>query len=429
MSGRYATPTLFSVMTTDSTVDHFIRDRHWAFDFALCITIAVFTVTPYISRDPETLVLSLALVGPLMFRRMLPRVAVGAATAAAFVMAVTLNQPVVGIVAVPLLVYSIARWQPLRLSRATLGIAIFGSLLGPASWIFAPSGIFVDSIAAYVMTVFACAGIVAAFYLVGRRRNDFADRRAKEAAAEAEQERLKVLEQDQRAKMATVNERNRIARELHDIVAHSLSVIVVQAEGGRALAAKRPERAPEVLGTIAETSREALEEMRRMVGLLRSGGPEQGQESAGYLPTPGLADIADLVRKTSDRAHLTVYGDPPAVSQALGLTAYRIIQESLTNVLKHGGPKAVAQVRVGYMPSAIQLEIADDGRGSAATSDGQGHGLRGMRERVAVHGGRLAAQPRPGGGFQVQASLPLVPETGSIQRSTPSPVPTRSIPR
>jgi signal transduction histidine kinase len=206
----------------------------------------------------------------------------------------------------------------------------------------------------------------------------------------------------------TVEERARIARELHDIVAHSLSVIVVQAEGGRALAAKRPERAAEVLGTIAETSREALEEMRRMVQLLRSGNGEP--EKAAYLPTPGLEDLADLVRKTSEIAQFTVFGAVPKVSRALGLSAYRIVQESLTNVLKHAGPDAVARVTVAYTAEAVEIEVSDDGRGASAGSDGLGHGLQGMRERVALHGGTFTSAPRPEGGFTVRARLPYAHE-------------------
>jgi signal transduction histidine kinase len=185
-------------------------------------------------------------------------------------------------------------------------------------------------------------------------------------------------------------------------------VIVVQAEGGRALAAKHPDQAPAVLATIAETSREALEEMRKMVGLLRSGGAEP--EQVTYRPTPGLTDLAELVRKTSDTAEFTAFGTVPRVSPALGLSAYRVVQESLTNVLKHAGPRAAARVTVAYTADSIEIEISDNGRGDAASPDRLGHGLQGMRERVALHGGSMSAEPRPGVGFVVRVWLPYASE-------------------
>ena len=142
-----------------------------------------------------------------------------------------------------------------------------------------------------------------------------------------------------------------------------------------------------MLGTIAETSREALDEMRRMVGLLRGGGAEP--EQVAYVPTPGLADIAELVRKTSETAELTTFGTPPRVSPASGPHRLPVVQESLTNVLKHAGPDAVARVTVAYTAESIEIEVSDDGRGAAAPTDRLGHGLQGMRERVALHGGTL----------------------------------------
>jgi len=153
-----------------------------------------------------------------------------------------------------------------------------------------------------------------------------------------------------------------------------------------------------------------------MVGLLRSDPGEE--ESTAYRPAPGLKEIADLVRKTSDTAEFTTFGNPPPVSAALGLTVYRLVQESLTNVLKHAGPAAGARVTRAYTADSIELEVSDNGRGAATPGNNStvpdgpplastGHGLQGMYERVALHGGELTAQPRPGGGFVVRASLPL----------------------
>jgi signal transduction histidine kinase len=281
---------------------------------------------------------------------------------------------------------------------------LVGAVLGPLRWALGVSDTSTGLIY-LAMGVTGCAGIVIAAYLVGSRIREGAEVSRERQLSELERSRLMLAEQQQRAAVAAVDERNRIARELHDIVAHSLSVIVVQAEGGKALAVKRPEQASEVLGTIAETSRAALEEMRRMVGLLRSGRGEDEQTS--YLPAPGLDDVADLVHRTSGSAELAVFGEPPPVSQALGLTAYRIVQESLTNVLKHAGPDARARVTLAYTATSVEIEVVDDGQGGVAEDDGQGHGLQGMAERVALHGGSLSTGPRPDGGFTVRASLPL----------------------
>jgi len=395
-------------MTTQVTREPFIRDRSWAFDFALCTVVALIVVTPFVAESTTEAVLSLLLVLPLMLRRQAPRVALTVGILAALAHLVLLAGPTASVVAVPILIYSMARWKPGVLGRIAVLVGLAGSVLGPLRWIFGYGFSSIGGVAGFGMTALACAGLCAAAYAIGRRRRERSENSAERARSQLERQQLLVSEEEQRQRMATVNERNRIARELHDIVAHSLSVIVVQAEGGKALATKRPEKGPEVLGTIAETSREALEEMRRMVGLLRSD-PEPQQ--ATYLPMPGLDDIPELVRKTSDRAELVGFGHPPQVSQALGLTAYRIVQESLTNVLKHAGPAARARVTTAYTAEAVELEITDDGPGVGADSDGHGHGLQGMHERVALHGGRLLAEPRAGGGFVVRASLPLSGDT------------------
>jgi len=395
-------------MTIQVTPDPFIRDRSWVFDFVLCAMVAVICVPFALADSQLAAALSLLLCLSLMIRRTFPRAALALGVVAALAQLLILTTPTVSIVVVPILIYSLARWNEGPLGRAGLWIGLAGSVLGPARWILSFGFSSIGGVAGFGMTTLACAGIVAAAYAVGRRRREGFENTAERQQSEYERQQLLVAEQEQRQRMSAVNERNRIARDLHDIVAHSLSVIVVQAEGGKALAAKRPDKGPEVLGTIAETSREALEEMRRMVGLLRSG-PEPQQ--ATYVPMPSLPDIAELVRKTSDTAELTVYGEPPQVSQALGLSVYRIVQESLTNVLKHAGPQARARVTTAYTPAAIELEISDDGRGQTAPSDGLGHGLRGMHERVALHGGWLSAGPRVGGGYVVRASLPLGVDT------------------
>ena len=408
-----------------------VRDRTGAMDVILGLVVTAFGVLPYLpgGGDLATLALSAMLGVSVMFRRSVPALAITLAAIACLGQLVLLREPTTSLVAVPILIYSIARWTTGVIGRITLWLGLVGSVLGPLRWsltygVEGRTGVY------GVAMIMACVAGVAAIYVVGRRRRETQENTQQRKQSEAERERLMLAEQQQRERSITVEERTRIARELHDIVAHSLSVIVVQAEGGRALAGKHPEQAGEVLGTIAETSREALDEMRRMVLLLRSGGPEP--EHAVYVPTPGLADIPELVRKTSETAQLSTFGPTPRVSQALGLSAYRIVQESLTNVLKHAGPDAVARVSVAYTPGSIELEISDDGRGAAASTDSLGHGLQGMRERVALHGGSLITEPRSPG-FGVRASLPYAHEPGFpdtlINSARPSLIICRSVTR
>ena len=384
-----------------------LSDRRFVVDLVLAVVVALVVTAPYVTY-PAAAAASLLLASALALRRTLPKVALAIGAAGALAQLVAVPNPMVGIVVVPALVYSAARWGDRTDGQSALMLGLVGAVLGPVRWalsVGSPSAALIY----FAMGVTGCAGIVLAAYLVGRRRREGLENVRERESSELERSRLMLAEQQQRAAVSAVDERNRIARDLHDIVAHSLSVIVVQAEGGKALTAKRPEKGPEVLGTIAETGREALEEMRRMVGLLRSGGSAEPEQTP-YLPAPGLDDIPDLVQKTSDRAELSVFGEPPRVSQALGLTAYRLVQESLTNVLKHAGPAATARVTLAYTAAAIEIEVTDDGPGVVEGGDGMGHGLRGMHERVAIHGGTLSAGPRAQGGFTVRASLPLAAE-------------------
>ncbi|HEX7305178.1 sensor histidine kinase [Lentzea sp.] len=202
-------------------------------------------------------------------------------------------------------------------------------------------------------------------------------------------------EMTQRAEQALAGERLRIARELHDVVAHNLSLIAVQA--ANAAHVRSPEHAYEALTVISETSRAALTEMRGLLGVLRS--------DADLAPSPGLDGLADLADRASlagVRVSLDVRGDSP-VPEGIGLSVYRIVQEALTNVVKHAAP-ASCTVLVDVTPSSVRVEVSDDGPGVQEL--GVGHGLVGMRERVAVYGGTFGAGPGTGGGFRVEAELP-----------------------
>lgn len=236
-------------------------------------------------------------------------------------------------------------------------------------------------------------------------------RRAYYAELEDRAARLE-RERDARAKVAVAAERARIARELHDVVAHNVSVMVVQADGAAYVLDGSPEQAKEALGAIAATGRQALDEMRRLLGVLRTAEPGAGE----YVPQPGVDQLPDLleqVRGAGLAVDFTLEGSPRPLPRGVELTAYRIVQEALTNVRKHGGPEARADVHIRFGDGTVDVLVEDDGRGSAAElyerggADGQGHGLIGMRERVGMVGGRLDAGPRPGGGFRIRAVLPL----------------------
>lgn len=214
---------------------------------------------------------------------------------------------------------------------------------------------------------------------------------------------LAERERDLAAREAVVEERARIARELHDAIAHNVSIMVIQAGAERRVLERKRGPTRDVLETIEQIGRGALTEMRRLVGMLRS---DTGDPLA---PQPGLNDLPILVTQVREAGlpvELHVDGEPRELPVGIELSAYRIVQEALTNALKHAG-EAHASVRVHYRAESLELEIVDDGAGGAAPVSSGGHGLVGMRERVALYGGRLDAGRRPSGGFAVRVLLPI----------------------
>ena len=223
--------------------------------------------------------------------------------------------------------------------------------------------------------------------------------RAEERAARLEHER------EEQARLAVADERARIARELHDVVGHSVSVMTVQASAVRRLLRPEQEKEREALLVVERTGREALAEMRRMVGVLR-----RPEEAPALAPQPSLEYLETLVEKAREAGlpvDLRVEGDPVQLPAGVDLTAYRLVQEGLTNALKHSRAKR-AEVLVRYSDSQVEVTVSDDGHGGGG-GDGGGHGLVGMRERVTVYGGDLEAGPRPEGGYRLRARLPVAP--------------------
>ncbi|MFB0628789.1 sensor histidine kinase [Streptomyces sp. AB3(2024)] len=295
----------------------------------------------------------------------------------------------------------VPRW----ISRTALGMGLLASPLYFARFGVdkGPSGAEAVLFTLFMMVPFALAWVLG---------DSLRTRRAYYAQLVERNQRLEK-EREAQAKVAVAAERARIARELHDVVAHNVSVMVVQADGAAYVMDAAPEQAKEALQTISGTGRQALAEMRRLLGVLRTGEP---QESEDYVPQPDVEQIEVLVEQVR-AAGLTVTfeveGTPRRLPTGVELTAYRIVQEALTNTRKHGGPDARASVRLVYFDDGLGLLVEDDGRGAAhelyedGGADGAGHGLIGMRERIGMVGGTLDAGPRPGGGFRISALLPL----------------------
>ena len=233
------------------------------------------------------------------------------------------------------------------------------------------------------------------------------------AASARHSERARLAEErarrtEEEARRAVDEERDRITRELHDVLAHSVSVMTVQASAVRRLLTPEQEREREALMTVEETGRQALAEMRRLLGIMRT-----DTEPPALAPQPGIGTLPQLleqVRQSGLPVELTVEGTPVKLPAGVDLSAYRIVQEALTNTLKHAGP-AHAWVAVRYAGEDVEIEVANDGS-SENGGDGTGHGLVGMRERVALCGGELESGPRPGGGFKISARLPVAGGAG-----------------
>jgi signal transduction histidine kinase len=250
-------------------------------------------------------------------------------------------------------------------------------------------------------------------WLVGDRQRHAREETAREHRRVEELERTR----DELARRAVADERLRIARELHDVVAHAMSVIVVQAGTGRVVIDDAPDKAREALASIETTSRTALGEMRRLLTVLRSDDDGDGDGGAAQplLPAPGLSDLETLVATTVKSGlpvDVRVEGERLDLPAGVDLAAYRIVQEALTNVRRHAGASQ-ATVTVGYAPGGLRIDVADDGRGPPGDpAGGGGHGLVGMRERAALYGGTLETGPGPAGGFRVSLRIPLADGSG-----------------
>ena len=340
---------------------------------------------------------------PLWWRRTHPLLSFAGVALASGAQVVFVGDPLYSQAAFPIAVYSVARYAALWAGLAAVAVGLVGAFVGSYRWLdFWRAGpVTAAVLAPYVITI---AAIVLTAWAIGLTLQS----RARYLAAVVERAEQAERAADQQAALAAADERARIARDLHDVVAHGLSVIVVQADGARYAAAADPAAVTPALETIATTGRTALSDMRRMLGLLRA----QPETAETARPQPQLADLVELV-DAAGAAGAQVEADLPPpetrVPEAVALTAYRVVQEALSNVRRHAGPAPRVRVRVhlDHRPDlAVEVEVVDDGRGAACRPDGSGLGLVGMRERIAVHGGDLQTGPRPGGGFRVVARIP-----------------------
>lgn len=357
-------------------------------------------------------VASTALIAPLPWRRVRPEAAGIAMIAVCVVLWVANLGPMPALIAVPIMIYSMAAYAARWASFLGLGAGVLGSFLFSfrnawSGWGTAPTGFEVVPPSGAPLQTKVFVGVLVALAVgVAWLLGDLArTRRLALKALEDRAHRLEV-EQQQERDLAAADERSHIAREMHDIVAHSLSVIITQADGARYASRTDPQVAGKTLGTIAETGRSSLREMRRLLGVLRS------DEAMATRPLPTLADIPSLVasvRTSGVDVSLASVGEPRReLPPGAELTAYRVIQESLTNTMKHAGERARASVSLTWDGKGLRLEVSDDGRGAAAdpATMGAQQGLVGMRERVTLYDGHVQAGPCAGGGFKVDAFIP-----------------------
>jgi len=373
--------------------------RRWpafAWDVLAVVGLAVVGVVTARDVPDSKLGLGLLILLPLLVRRRWPEAALIAVSALAATTSTRTATPFVQVGAVALASFTTGELASDRVRSALLAVLnaaliSFGLLLFEA-----------DMLPALVVPF----GIVVPSWLVG----DWLRTRRVAAAERATAEARAAYEGELRLRAAVAAERRQMARELHDVVAHGVSVMLIQAGAARQVIETSPERASEALLTVEATGREAMAELRRLLGVLNDEG-----EAAALAPQPGLDQLAALIERVRDAGlptELEVTGTPVALPASVDVTVYRIVQEALTNALRYAR-RAATLVHVSYEPDQLRVEVLDEGPTAPSDgSDGGGRGLAGMQERAALVGGRIEAGPRLGGGFAVRAWLPIAPGPG-----------------
>ncbi|MFF3662739.1 sensor histidine kinase [Streptomyces olivochromogenes] len=401
------------------------RNHPWVLDTGVIVVVALMFCVPDLVHDddgrrhafdtqvthlpwPVTVALQAGLVLPLLWRRRRPSLAF-AVIAAVLFLQVALGVWLRADVALLIALYSLVLHGQLR--RLPVACAVTAAALGSVA-LRLPSAVSVlDALFVLFSTITAAVALGLAVRI----------RRAQLAVLRDRATRLEI-ERDQRSKLAAAAERTRVAREMHDIVGHNLSVIITLADGGAYATDIAPERGKQALLLIGDTGRQALGELRRMLGVLR----EQTQTPAApqLSPQPGIADIDALCARIRAAGPQVVYrtgGELDTLDRGVQLTVYRIVQEALTNALKHAGHDTRVELAVGVKDTRLHIDVHDSGRGDGTVRPGppqeEGHGLAGMRERAALYSGTVSAGPAPGGGWTVRATLDLTPVAETLAES------------
>lgn len=410
-----------STLRREDLVDSPKQESQWI-DLVLAILLTFATAFwgdllgsgPWLYYYVLSVLISVAFVMPLALRRTNPIAMTCLIAAAGALHVLLIPAPTWSLISIPVASYSMARWVEGKSARLIVVVGGIGSFLGPIRWASGDHLPVIDStlLSSSIPLMAFCLAWTITPYLLGRRDRETAIARIEREAVAQERYESELIKREQDTRMMEARVRSEIARELHDVVAHSLSVIIVQADGGKALARKRPEAAIDALTTISKTGREALGEMRHIVGVLRAA--PDSEYPAEFQPAPGLSDIEGMTKKAGDRVTFATVGNQPTVPPAIGVTAYRIVQEGITNFLRHAQPTAKATVTLVYHPQTIDIEISNDApdpdpdcEQQTIRVQGSGFGIQGMHERVNAMGGKLVAEPLPTGGWHVSAMLPL----------------------
>jgi signal transduction histidine kinase len=398
--------------------------RSVAFDVLVSAMVVLLGLAGLVNQPGgwKATLVGVAMAVALLFRRSHPSAVAAAVAALALVQVVATWGPLAFDVAVLVALYSVVKYAD-RLRDGVLAgaTAAVGVVLAAVQ---------TRGVVAWWATAIYFGLVTGAVWLVGLNV------RTRRLYVLSLEERAATLEREREAeaRAAVAGERTRIARELHDVVAHSMAVMIVQADGARFMLDRDPETARHAVKVVADTGRQALEDMRRLVGVLREADPPDAAAAPGTTDEPGGAGVTadpehrrlalaelpallDRFRAAGLRVRHTVTGEPTPLPPGLELTLYRVVQEGLTNALKHAGVGAGVEVGLHHAGDAVVVRVVDDGRGRPPVSPAPsgGHGLVGMRERVSVYDGSLAAGPRLAGGWQVEARLPLPSTPGTTE--------------
>lgn len=371
------------------------QDALLAGGIAVAAQVETWGSDTFTAKIPMAL-LALAITVPVAWRRRAPIavLGIGLLSGIAFGQQWPTVEPIYQIIALLVVCYSVGAYASLAAGLASVVVVVALYVTGAILDEFRNPGQHGPA------DVGMLAFLVTGAWLVGR----LVERRAGQAAKMTERAERLERDREQQEAAALARERARIARELHDVIAHSVSVMVIQAGAAEQLLTSNPPQARESLQSVQELGRSTVDELRRMLGILR-----EDRHEVQLQPQPGMAGLPGLIRQLREAGlpvELRVEGDEVALPPGIDLSAFRIVQEALTNTLKHAQP-ARACVVVRYSTGVLNLEIVDDGAPRTHGGDRHGHGLVGMRERTALYGGVFVAGPRPGGGYAVHARIPV----------------------